>query len=117
MTKASPTAASAAAMAMEKIATITPVGDCGGGAETPERDEIQVRRGKHQLDADQDEDGVPPAQRREQSDGKQRGGDDEEERECRFMDLAAHGFSSMTRTNPPIKAAVSNRPTHCSGQM
>src|SRR2546430_15502601 len=31
MTKASPTAASAAAMAIEKIATITPVGRCGSG--------------------------------------------------------------------------------------
>src|SRR6266487_6404415 len=31
MTSASPTAASAAAIAIEKIATITPMGDCGCG--------------------------------------------------------------------------------------
>src|SRR5437667_708060 len=45
---------------------------------TPERDEIQVRRGKHQLDADQDENRVTPAQCGEQADGKQRSRYDEE---------------------------------------
>ena len=99
-------------MAMEKIATITPVGDCGWRTETPERDEIQVRGGEHHLDADEDEDRVTPAQRGEQSDAEQGGGDDEEEGE-----RGSHRFSSMTRINPPISAAVSNSPTHCSGQM
>ena len=52
-------------------------------AETPEGDEIQVRRGEHHLDADENENGVPPAQRGEQADAKERGGNDEEKCECR----------------------------------
>ena len=70
MTSAKPTAASAAAMAMEKIANMTPVGGCGCGAETPEGDEIKIRRREHHLDADEHEDGVTPAERGEQADTK-----------------------------------------------
>ena len=39
-------------------------------AEAPEGDEIEIRRGEHHLDADQNENGVTPAQRREQADAK-----------------------------------------------
>ena len=57
---------------------------CGRGclrAETPERDEIQVCRGEHQLDADENKDGVAPAQRGQQSDAEQSCGNDEKELE------------------------------------
>src|SRR5262249_41948925 len=49
----------------------------------PERDEIQIRRGEHHLDSDEDENGVTPAECCEQTDGKQRCGNDEESLECR----------------------------------
>src|SRR5213593_3905067 len=47
-------------------------------SETPERDEIQIRRGQHQLDADEDENRVTPAKRRQESDGKQCTGNENE---------------------------------------
>ena len=49
--------------------------------ETPECNEIQVCSGKHQLNADQNENGVTSAERGEQADGEQRGRDDEEKLE------------------------------------
>src|SRR4030095_10084705 len=50
--------------------------------EPPERDEIQVRGCKHHLDADQDENRMPPAERSEQPDAEKRRGYDEEDLEC-----------------------------------
>src|SRR2546423_602899 len=55
----------------------------GDGAEAPEGHEVQVRRGEHQLNANENEDGVTPAERREQTDAKQRRRDDEESCEYR----------------------------------
>ena len=81
MTSASPTAASAAAIAMEKIATITPVGGLRMRAEAPKRDEIQVRGGEHHFNSDQNENGVTPAQHGEQTDGEQCRGDDQKKLE------------------------------------
>ena len=40
-------------------------------AEAPEGDEIQVRGIEHQLDADEDHDGVAPGERADQTDAKQ----------------------------------------------
>src|SRR6202171_6719362 len=48
---------------------------------TPEGNEVQVGRGQHHLDADQNKNGVAPAERGEQSDAEQCRGDDEEESE------------------------------------
>src|SRR5260370_25409606 len=47
-----------------------------------DRDEIQIRRGEHHFDSDEDENGVTPAERCEQADGKQRCGNNEEELKC-----------------------------------
>src|ERR1043166_9556952 len=47
-------------------------------SETPERDEIQIRCGQHQLDADENENRVTPAKRRQESDGKQCTGNENE---------------------------------------
>ncbi len=52
--------------------------------EAPERDEIEVRCGKHQFDADQDENRVAPAKGSEQSDGEQCRGDNEKKLERRI---------------------------------
>src|SRR6266446_2741067 len=52
------------------------------GAEAPEGDKIQIRRGEHHLDADQNKNGVAPAQGCKQPDAKQRSGYDEENLEC-----------------------------------
>ena len=95
MTNASPTAASAAAIAMEKMATITPVGGCGCGAKRqnamkfrfaaasiismPMRMKIACRR----LSA------------ASKSDAKQRCGDDEKQ-----LKRWRHRFSSITRIKP-----------------
>src|SRR5437764_14778263 len=49
------------------------------GAETPERDEIQIRGSKHELDPDEDEDGVTTAKRGEQADREEGGGNDQAE--------------------------------------
>src|SRR6266853_5061256 len=76
----------------------------------PKRDEIQVRRRQHHLNPDQNENGVTPAQGREQADRKQRSGNDEKSLQCR-----CHRFSSSTSTSAPISAAVRSTPTHCSG--
>ncbi len=43
----------------------------------PKRDEIQIRRREHHLNPDENENGVTPAQGREQADRKQRRGNDE----------------------------------------
>ena len=46
-------------------------GGCRGlRIETPEGDEIQVRRRQHHLDADENENRVTPAERREQADAE-----------------------------------------------
>src|SRR5437764_2431930 len=82
-----------------------------GRPETPKRDEIQIRSREHQLDADENEDGVLAAERREQTDGEKRRGNDEAK-----LERGSHRFSSITRTNAPINAAVRSNPTHCSGQ-
>src|SRR5205085_8553773 len=79
--------------------------------ETPKRDEIEVRSREHQLDADENEDGVLATERREQTDGEKRRGNDEAK-----LERGSHRFSSITRTNAPINAAVRSNPTHCSGQ-
>lgn len=51
-------------------------------SETPERDEIQIRCREHQLDPNQNENGVTPAKRGEQTDAEQRRRDDEAKLEC-----------------------------------
>jgi len=50
--------------------------------ESPKCDEVDVRRGQHHLDPDQNENGVTPAERGEQSDAKQCRGENEKELEC-----------------------------------
>src|ERR1051326_5541284 len=76
----------------------------------PKGDEIQIRRREHHLNPDQNENGVTPAQDRQQSDRKQRSGNDEKSLQCR-----CHRFSSSTSTSAPISAAVRRTPMHCSG--
>src|SRR5205814_9579858 len=76
----------------------------------PKRDEIQIRRREHHLNPDENENGVTPAQGREQADRKQRRGNDEKSLKCR-----CHSFSSSTSTSAPMSAAVRSTPTHCSG--
>jgi len=49
-----------------------------GRTETPESNEIQVRRGQHHFNADENENGVAPTERGEEADGEQRRGNDEE---------------------------------------
>src|ERR1700719_3276829 len=49
--------------------------------ETPECNEIQVCSGKHQLNADQNENSMLPAERGEQADGEKRGRDNEKKLE------------------------------------
>src|SRR5207237_7172886 len=83
---------------------------CRLWSEPPKRDEVDVCRGQHHLDPDQNENGVTPAERCEQSDAKQRRRDDEQDRQCHEL------FSSITRMSAPIRAAVSKTPTHWSGQ-
>src|SRR5437867_1138746 len=51
-------------------------------SETPERNEIQIRRREHHLDPDENENGVTATQRGEKPDGKQRRRDNEEELKC-----------------------------------
>src|ERR1051325_12044881 len=46
-------------------------------SETPECDEIQVRRGQHQLDADENKNCVTSTQGGEESDGKKCGGNED----------------------------------------
>src|SRR3977135_235075 len=60
----------------------------------PESDEVQIRGRQHELDPDEDEDGVAPAERREQPDREKRGRDDEAE-----LESGRHGIS------PPGKRA------------
>ena len=78
MTNASPTAASAAAMRDGKDGNHDADRGLGLRTETPESDEIEIGRGEHQFDADENENGVTPAEGGEQSGAKQRRGDDEE---------------------------------------
>src|SRR5262249_4227216 len=80
-------------------------------SETPERNKIQVRRGEHHLDPDEDENRMSPAQCSEQADAKKGGGNDQETLERR-----RHRFSSITSTRAPMRAAVRRSPMHCSGQ-
>src|SRR5262249_43400979 len=47
--------------------------------EAPESDEVEVRGREHQLDSDQNEYGVTPAERGEQADREQRARDDKKE--------------------------------------
>ena len=54
----------------------------------PERDEIQIRRGEHHLDSDEDENSVTPAEGCEKADGKQRRGNDEKILERRYHGAA-----------------------------
>src|SRR5262249_50716246 len=61
-------------------------------SETPERDEIQVCRSEHHLDADQNENGVTAAQCSEKPDRKQRRGNNEEELKC-----WCHGLAEVTK--------------------
>ena len=70
-------------------------------SETPERDEIQVRRGKHHLDPDQDENRVTSAKGRKQADGKQRRGNDEEELKC-----WRHGSPGRKRPTPNVQRSI-----------
>jgi hypothetical protein len=60
-----------------KTANITPVSAFGVRAETPEGDEIQIRRVEHQLHADQHQDRVAARQRAGQADAKEQGGQDQ----------------------------------------
>jgi hypothetical protein len=53
------------------------------GTEPPERNEIQVRCCEHHLDADQNENGMAPAERGEQADAEQRCRYDEDDLECK----------------------------------
>jgi hypothetical protein len=62
------------------------------GAETPEGDEVEICCREHDLDADQDENGVTPAQCGQQSNAKQRGGNDEKE-----LKRWSHGLAEVTR--------------------
>ena len=57
------------------------------GTEPPERNEIQVRCCEHHLDADQNENRMPPAERGEQTDAEKRCGYDEEDLECMGQSL------------------------------
>src|SRR5579884_4177136 len=105
-------------------------------AKTPESDKVQIRRSQHQFNANENKDGVPPAQSSQQTDGKQRRGNNEKRLKRRGHRLlpcltakcggrppsasgttsfAPHCFSSITRTSAPISAAVSSTPVHCNG--
>src|SRR5205809_6490763 len=72
------------------------------GGESPERDEVDVCGGEHHFDTDQNENRVTTAERSEQSDGEQRAGNDENDRQSHS------GLSSMTKMSAPISAAVSS---------
>src|SRR5262249_42013744 len=75
-------------------------------SETPERNEIQVRRSEHHLDADQNENGVTPAERCEQAYGKQRRGNDEESLEC-----GCHSSTARKRPTSNVQRPSSNSET------
>src|ERR1700681_380799 len=64
--------------------------------EAPERDKIQIRCRQHQLNADQNKNGMTSAERGEQSDAEERGGDDEEELQC-WGHRAANRIGERTR--------------------
>src|SRR6266403_6281341 len=66
-------------------------------SKSPKRDEIDVRRGQHHLDPDQNENRVTTAQRSEKPDAKQCGRDDEQDRQRHQL------FSSITRMSAPIR--------------
>src|SRR5205823_9626427 len=70
--------------------------------ETPESDEVYVCGREHQLDPDQDENRVTPAERGEQTDGKQGRGQNEKNGERRSHAWGAHAtrvLVSATRRN------------------
>src|SRR5262249_38817620 len=75
-------------------------------SETPERNEIQVRRSEHHLDADQNENGGTPAERCEQAYGKQRRGNDEESLEC-----GCHSSTARKRPTSNVQRPSSNSET------
>src|SRR5438270_4629669 len=64
-------------------------------AETPKRDEIEIRSREHQLDADENEDGVPATERREQANGAKRGGNDDTK-----LERGSHSESEGKRPTP-----------------
>src|SRR5439155_25451653 len=72
-------------------------------SETPECDEIQIRRGQHQLDADEDKNRVPPAQRRQEPDGKQARGNDE-----KGLKRGCHRNPGRKRPTPNVQRPTSN---------
>ena len=55
----------------------------GRGTITPEGDEIDVRRVEHQLDTEEDEDGVAPREGADEADAEKRAGEQEAEVEGR----------------------------------
>ncbi len=74
MTMASPTATSATVMAMVKSAKTTPV---RSPRKRAEGDEVDVDGVEHQLDAEQDPDGVAPGEHAEEADGEHESGQGE----------------------------------------
>jgi hypothetical protein len=61
-------------------------------SETPECDEIQIRRGQHQLNTDEDKNRVTSTKRSEEASGKYRGRNDNEGLKCR-----CHGLAKVTK--------------------
>ena len=116
---ARPTAASAAATAIEKMTKMSPVSDFRVRPEPPERDEVEIRSVQHQLNPGQHEDRAAPRQRAGQSDREQQSGNEQTISEgshqarnpcfCAAPESAPGSwrFSRSARITAPIIAAVS----------
>src|SRR5262245_742992 len=77
-------------------------------AEARERDQVDVDRVEHQLDAEQDADRVPARQHAEQADGEDQGGQREVRREADHSSLRAKysAPSSATASSTPRSSSV-----------
>src|SRR4051794_12142774 len=78
----------------------------------PERDEVQVGRVQHELDADQHQDRVAACERAGEADGEHQRGDEEVSGQRRHL---GSPFSCMATITAPTSAAVSSRATISSG--